>query len=105
LDTNRACSLDKLFNADFKVIQTGIVSNCGEFAIIKIGVVEFFPNTDILESIPITQPIGYKEFTVFCFKHVCQTDIILRIDLEDCYLCALYIQFVRHLITLSFTKI
>jgi len=35
------------------------ISNCGEFAIIKIGVVYFFPNTNIFKSIPIPQLVSY----------------------------------------------
>ena len=48
-DSTRA--LNKLFDTDFEVIQTCIISNCGEFAIIKIGIVYFLPYTDIFQCV------------------------------------------------------
>ncbi len=53
LNTYRICSCYKFFDAYFKTIEAGLISNYGEFAIIKIGIIYFLPNTDVFKRISI----------------------------------------------------
>lgn len=52
------------------VVQSGLISNCGEFAIIKSGIIQFLPYSQIFKGISVSQPVSYKEITVFGFKHI-----------------------------------
>ena len=44
LKTDGIGSGHKFLYADFEVVETRLVSNCGEFAIIKIWIVEILPD-------------------------------------------------------------
>ena len=69
---------DKLLDTYLKTVQTGLVSNYGEFAIIKIWVVYFLPNADVLQRIAVAQPVGDKEITVtnyFWNKYITLTQV------------------------------
>ena len=46
--TDGICTAYKLFYTNLKTIETRLISNCGEFAIIKIGIVEILPNPQVL---------------------------------------------------------
>ena len=70
----------KLLDAYFETIKTRLVPNYGEFAIIKIGVVDFLPNTDELESIAVTRSIGDEEIPILGIQHIGEADIILSFD-------------------------
>lgn len=70
----------KFFNAYFEAIEAGLIPNYGEFAIIKIGIIYFFPNTDVFKCVAVTQPIGYEEISVFGTYHIRQADIVLAVD-------------------------
>ena len=71
------CLCYKFFNTDFKTIKSGLISNYGEFAIIKIGILHLFPDTNKFKCISIAKPISDEEISIFCFEHICDTDIIL----------------------------
>lgn len=68
--------LHPFLNTDFKVIKSSLISNCGEFAIIKIWIMNTLPYTKKLHGIAVTKPICNEEVTIFSFQHVCQTDVI-----------------------------
>ena len=51
----------KFLYTDFETIQARLTSNCGEFAIIKIGIVHTFPHAKKFHSIAIAKPIHHKE--------------------------------------------
>ena len=38
-------------------VETGLTFNCGEFAGIKIGVVNGFPDTEKLDGVAISEPV------------------------------------------------
>ena len=61
----------KLLHANLKTVESGLVSNCGEFAIIKNRIVNFFPNADKFKCIPVAQPIRDKEISIFGTQHIC----------------------------------
>ena len=68
-ETNCVGFFHPFFYADLVAVQASLTSNCGEFAIIKIGVVYLFPNPKELNSVPVSQPVGDKKVTVFGFEH------------------------------------
>ena len=65
LKTNRIGSCNKFLDTYFETIEAGLISNYGEFAIIKIGIIHFLPNADVFKSVAVTQPIGYEKISVF----------------------------------------
>ena len=70
-----------------------MVSNYGEFAIIKIGIVNFLPNTDKFKRVPIAQPICNKKIPVFGTQHIRQAYVVLPIDLNHIYFGVFYRDF------------
>ena len=65
LKTNGVGPGNELFDANLEPIESGLTSNCGEFAIIKIGIVHLLPYAYVFQCITITQPVGDKEVTIF----------------------------------------
>jgi hypothetical protein len=57
----------------------GLISNYGEFAIIKIRIAYLLPNADIFKGIPVSEPIANKKIAVFRFKHIGKTEYITKI--------------------------
>ena len=53
--------LNPLFNAYFIVIQAGLTFNYGEFAIIKIRIINTFPDAQEFNGISVSKPIGNKK--------------------------------------------
>ena len=68
------------------MFQACLVSNCGEFAIIKIGIVNTLLHAKEFHSVSIAKPIGHKEIAIFGFQHICNADVILTVYIRDCYL-------------------
>ena len=46
------------------VVQTGLTFNYGEFAGIKPGVVDGFPDAEEFDSVAVAQPVGDEEVAV-----------------------------------------
>lgn len=72
--------------------------NYGEFAIIKIGVIYLLPDTDILKSITVTEPVGDEKISVLNTQHISQTDKVFAIYFYDIYFGVLYCDF-NHKVT------
>ena len=70
----------KLFDAYLETVKSRLVSNYGEFAIIKIRVVDLLPNAKKFNGIPIPEPIRDEEVAILCFQHIGQGNIILIIN-------------------------
>jgi hypothetical protein len=68
------------------------------YAIIKIRIVNLFPYPDIFQRIPITQSVGYEKIPVFGTNHIRYTDVILVINLNDCYFSTPHI-YLCHLVS------
>ena len=85
--TARYYQKNSLFRESILKSQT---TNCGEFAIIKNGIVNFLPNADKFKCIPVAQPIRDKEISVFSTQHICQTNIVLVIDFNNVYFGIFY---------------
>ncbi len=85
--TDGVGSLNKFSYTDFEAIQTGLISNCGEFAIIKSWIINLFPNTNIFKRIPVSQPVSNKKVSVLCFKHIGKADIVFFFYLDNAYFC------------------
>lgn len=49
------------FHTDIIAVKSCFTSNYGKFAIIKIWLVNMFPDTQELYSVPITKPVGDKK--------------------------------------------
>ncbi len=47
-------SRNKFLNTYFETIEGRLISNYGEFAIIKTGIIDFLPNADIFKYIAVT---------------------------------------------------
>jgi hypothetical protein len=58
------------FHADPIAVQAGLISNCGEFAVIKSGVVNRLPNAQELDRVAVSEPISNKEVALLGFQHV-----------------------------------
>lgn len=53
-NTDGICFMNPLLNADFESVCTGFLSNYGEFAVIKIGVIQSLPYPEEIESLPFS---------------------------------------------------
>ena len=95
-ETNCVGFFHPLFYADLVAVQASLTSNCGEFAIIKIGVVYLFPNPKELNGVPVSQPVRDKKVAVFGFEHICQRYVILIINGSDRDLSTVYNDFPIH---------
>ena len=79
LQRNCICAFYKFFHTDFKSIKTSLTFNCGEFAIIKGRVIDFFPYPYELKCVSIAKPICYKEITILFAL------IIISIHEHECF--------------------
>lgn len=72
-----------VFDADLVAVQAGLTFNCGEFAIIKTGVVDAFPDAQELDRVPVAQPVRNEEIPVLGFQHVRQRNKIFVLGGQD----------------------
>lgn len=56
-EANRTGLFYPLLDTEFVAVQTSLTSNYGEFAIIKIGIVDLLPDSKELNSVSISQPV------------------------------------------------
>lgn len=63
------------FDADFVALQASLTFNCGEFAIIKIQVVNLLPDAPEFDRIAIAQPIGNEAIPIL--------RVMLQMQLEN----------------------
>lgn len=80
---------DPFLDAELVAVQAGLTFNYGEFAGIKIGVVDGLPDAEELDGVPVPQPIGDEELSVLGPEHVSQRDVVLVIAPDDGNLGAL----------------
>ena len=85
-----------LFDAEFVAVQTSLTSNCGEFAIIKIRVVDLFSYPEKFNCVSVSQPVGDEKVSVFRPEHISQGDIILVVNGGDRNFCPMDNQFIIH---------
>lgn len=78
----------------FETIKTCVISNCGEFTIIKIRIIHFLTNTDKLQCVTVAQPVGNDEISVLGTQHVSKTDIVLSVDFYNLTSVSLTVIFV-----------
>ena len=57
--------------------------NYGEFAIIKTGVENGFPDAKELDRVAVSQPIRDKELAVLRLEHVRERDVVAILARED----------------------
>ena len=74
---------DPLLDADLVAIQSGLTSNYGEFAIIKIGIEDRLPNAKELHRVPITKPISDKKISVLGPQHIRERNVIALLSREN----------------------
>jgi len=67
--------------------------NYGEFAVIKMGVVNFLPDSKELNGISVSQPVGNEKISILGFQHVGQGDVIFLFHREDSASCSSYFDF------------
>lgn len=77
INTDGASLLYPFTGADLVTVQASLAFNYGEFAIIKPGVVDAFPNPEELDGVAVAQPVRNKKVTILGFDHVGQTDVVL----------------------------
>ena len=73
-EPDRSSVLNPFLHAEFVAVETDLAFNCGEFARIKIGVINGFPNPKKLDRITISKPVGDEEISILCLEHICQGD-------------------------------
>jgi len=83
LKADGVCFLHQLFDAEFVAVETGLTFNCGEFAGIKTGIVDAFPDAEKLLGVAIAKPVRDKEIPVLGLQHVGQGDGILPFAVND----------------------
>ena len=83
LDRYGISARDKFFHAYFKAVKAGLISNCGEFAIIKIRIVNFFPDTNKFKRVSVSKPIGYEEFAILSAHHVSKTNVVFAVNFDN----------------------
>ena len=66
-EAHGVCALRKLLHANLERVQASLISNCGEFAIIKIRIVNTLPYAKKLHCVAIAKPISHKEITILGF--------------------------------------
>lgn len=70
------------------------IFNCTEFGVIKIGIIEHFPFSEIFNGAFKAQPTENYMLLHLAASHVCQADIILLVVFYNCYFgilnCDLY---------------
>jgi len=76
-------------DAELVVVQTRLAFNYGEFARIKTGVVDRFPDAKKFDGVTVAQPVRNEEISILCLQHVGQRDEILVFGGEDGDGCAL----------------
>lgn len=84
LQADGSCLFDPIFDADLVAVEAGLAFNCGEFAIIKRGVVDRFPNSQKLDGISVPQPIGDEKVAVLRSQHVGEGDEVFSLEAKDC---------------------
>ena len=87
---------DPLFDAELIAIQAGMAFNYGEFAIIKIWVVDLFPYPKEFDGVSVSQPVRNEKVPIFRLEHIRQGNIILVIYGCNCNFCSVDNQFVIH---------
>ena len=73
------------FDTHLVAVQSGLASNYGEFAVIKIRVEDRFPDAEKFHRIPVAQPVGDEELAVLCSEHVSEGNVIALLASEDGY--------------------
>lgn len=77
--SNCISAFHPVFYADSISSATRLISNYGEFTIIKIGIIESFPCAEIIQSVSVSYPVRYIEFSLFVLGHIGKTDEIFII--------------------------
>ncbi len=67
---------DPFLDADLVAVEACLAFNCGEFAIIKVGIEYRLPDAKELHRVPVAQPVGDEEVAVLGAKHVGEGDVI-----------------------------
>ena len=67
------------FNLESSPIEPGLISNYGEFAIIKIRVLHLFPDSYIFKCVTVSRPVRNKKITVLGSQHIRQANIVFAI--------------------------
>ena len=74
-----------------EIIIACLISNCTEFGIIKIRIIQQLPLTQIVYRILQTHPLKDNMFLHLAMRHVCQRDVVLLVYRKDSYGFALNI--------------
>ena len=84
--------IDPLLRRQGKGIQSGLLSKPLEFEGFEIRVIPAFPDSEIVDRIPIAQPVADHRIRVVALvsRDVRQTNIIVRINRYDRNTCILY---------------
>ncbi len=75
--------LNSFLYADLVTVESCLTSNCGEFAVIKIGVENGLPNAQKLDGIPIAEPVRNEKFSVLRLEHVGKGDVVALLPCEN----------------------
>lgn len=91
-----------LLDAQLVAVQARLTFNCGEFAGIKIGIVDRFPNPEKFDGVPVPQPVGDEEFSILRFEHVRQGNEVVFIPMQHSDFRALDLEGGRRVFTFHY---
>jgi len=63
--------------ADLIAVQAGLTFNYGEFATIKVGIVNTLPYAEKLDGVAVPQPVRNKKIAIFRLEHIGQGNVVL----------------------------
>ena len=69
--------LNPLLDAEFVAVQAGLTFNYGEFARIKVGVMNGLPNAEEFDGIAVAQSVRNEKVPILGLQHVGQRNEVI----------------------------
>ena len=75
---------DPFLDANLVTVQTCLIFNYGEFAIIKSGIENGLPNAEKLDGVAIAEPVGDEKLAILGPQHVRERNVVALSIGYDC---------------------
>jgi len=89
LESDGPGCLYPLLHTEFVAVETGLTFNCGEFAGIKIRVIDGLPDAEKFDGVPISEPVGDEKVTILGLEHVGQGNEVSLRSVQNRDFCSL----------------
>ena len=89
LESDRSGFLNPFLHTEFIAVETGLAFNCGEFAGIKIGVINGFPDAEKLDGVPISEPVRDEKIPILGLEHVSHGNEVTVWKIQNRDFCSL----------------